>query len=67
MSERPHVSSYASITDTVIGFAHLLRQEGWTVVYRRRRTRWWLPEWHIDAGYLQICTESDLLHQQRGK
>ena len=31
MSERPHVSSYASITEAVIGFAHLLRQEGWTV------------------------------------
>ncbi len=31
MPERPHASSYNSLTEAVIGFAHLARQEGWTV------------------------------------
>ncbi|MCO6489379.1 MAG: VWA domain-containing protein [Phaeodactylibacter sp.] len=31
MSDRPHASSYNSLTEAVIGFAHLARQEGWTV------------------------------------
>ncbi|MCB0585438.1 MAG: VWA domain-containing protein, partial [Phaeodactylibacter sp.] len=31
MSGRPHFSSYNSISDAVIGFAHLARREGWTV------------------------------------
>ena len=31
MPERPHFSSYNSLTEAVIGFAHLARREGWTV------------------------------------
>lgn len=37
MSENPHFSSYNSITEAVIGFAQLARQEGWTAGVQETR------------------------------